>query len=590
MKRRTKDILLFLLFGLMVGQVYGGEIVGELKQWHTLTLTFEGPTTSEYDTLNPFLSYRLQATFSHGDTKITVPGYFAADGQAAETSARSGNQWHVKFVPNLPGNWEYKVSFRQGKNIAIDDRVDAGQPISFDGDSGSFVVATSDKRGRDFRAKGRLTKGQGHYPVFEGTREVFVKGGANSPEDLLAYYEFDGTPKKHRYDNHADDYREGDVTWQKGKGKNLIGSLNYLYSKGINAVYFLTMNVMGDGKNVWPWTEEHERYRFDVSKLAQWELVFSHMDQIGLAQHVITQETENENLLDIGKVGIQRKLYYRELIARFGHHLGLVWNMGEENGITNWSPVGQTEQMREEMINYFRSVEPYGNLLVIHTLPNLKDHERTMTPLLGNKSLDGVSFQIHHPHDAYKVTTEWRQKSADAGQPWVIWIDEIGPAKIGAWSDDRPEQQDTVRKEVIYPNLIGGGAGIEHYFGYKQKHSDLSSEDWKVRDRLWEMTEHAISYFGQLPLQDMQPLELVTNGYCLAKENELYVCYLTDTRDEVVLDLSQAKGKLSVYWFDPITGKSDLKGSVRKVKGGAKVVLGTPPSGYPDQDWLVKIE
>ena len=52
----------------------------------------------------------------------------------------------------------------------------------------------------------------------------------------------------------------------------------------------------------------------------------------GLFLHFKTQETENQGLLDGGEVGPQRKLYYRELIARFGHHLALNWNMGEEIG------------------------------------------------------------------------------------------------------------------------------------------------------------------------------------------------------------------------------------------------------------------
>ena len=36
---------------------------------------------------------------------------------------------------------------------------------------------------------------------------------------------------------------------------------------------------------------------------------------------------------DNGDLGPQRKLYYRELIARFGHHLALNWNLGEEVGL-----------------------------------------------------------------------------------------------------------------------------------------------------------------------------------------------------------------------------------------------------------------
>ena len=34
--------------------------------------------------------------------------------------------------------------------------------------------------------------------------------------------------------------------------------------------------------------------------------------------------------MDGGNLGPERILYYRELIARFGYHLALNWNLGEE--------------------------------------------------------------------------------------------------------------------------------------------------------------------------------------------------------------------------------------------------------------------
>jgi hypothetical protein len=135
----------------------------------------------------------------------------------------------------------------------------------------------------------------------------------------------------HRYEPHVPDWRPGDPTWKGGKGKGLVGGLNYLASQGVNAVYFLTMNVNGDGRNVWPWTDPAVRDRFDGSKLDQWEIVFSHMTRLGLMLHVVTQETENDHLLDGGDLGPERRLYYRELVARFAHHPAITWNLGEEN-------------------------------------------------------------------------------------------------------------------------------------------------------------------------------------------------------------------------------------------------------------------
>ena len=171
------------------------------------------------------------------------------------------------------------------------------------------------------------------YLEFAGSRELYLKGGADSPENFLAYTDFDGTAAMkqkearsgealpaalHRYKLHEGDWRTGDPLWRGDKGKGIIGALNYLASEGVNSVYFLTMNVGGDGRDVWPWTDPAAIDRYDVSKLDQWEIVFSHMDRLGIALHVITQETENDQLLDEGELGPARKLYFRELVARFG--------------------------------------------------------------------------------------------------------------------------------------------------------------------------------------------------------------------------------------------------------------------------------
>ncbi|MFN3486371.1 MAG: DUF5060 domain-containing protein [Planctomycetota bacterium] len=328
-------VCVFLLGSAAVGQGSSATVTGELKKWHRVTITFDGPSTSEQAAPNPFRDYRLNVTFTKGARSVVVPGFYAADGNAAETGASSGSKWRVHFVPDEEGTWMWRASFRTGPDVALSSDPAAGSPASFDGASGSFSVGPTDKTGRDHRAKGMLRYVGAHHLRFAQTGEYFLKGGADSPENFLAYADFDQTPATHRYEPHAGDWRSGDPTWRGGKGKNIIGALNYLAGKGMNSVYFLTMNVGGDGKDVWPWTSNAERYRFDVSKLDQWEIVFSHMDRLGIQLHVVTQETENDQLLDGGALGPQRKLYYRELVARFAHHLALVWNLGEENTNTD---------------------------------------------------------------------------------------------------------------------------------------------------------------------------------------------------------------------------------------------------------------
>ena len=335
-------------------------------------MTFDGQCGDEDGLINPFLHYRLDVTFTHtgsGRTH-TVPGYFAADGNAAESGEDRGLLWRAHFVPDTTGHWTYEASFREGSSVSIDSDSAAGMAGDIDGLSGSFTVNPSDKTGRDHRGKGFLRHRGGRYLQFDNG-EYFLKGGADSPENFLAYADFDdtynhgGTNYIKTYTDHVSDWNPGDPTWHGTKGKGIIGALNYLASEGMNSVYFLTMNVNGDGKDVWPWTSHTERFRYDVSKLAQWERVFSHMDSLGIMMHVLTQETENDQLLDGGALGPERKLYYRELIARFGHHLAITWNIGEEN--TN------TDAQRKQFIDYIDSLDVYDHPIVVHTYPGDKN-------------------------------------------------------------------------------------------------------------------------------------------------------------------------------------------------------------------------
>jgi Domain of unknown function (DUF5060) len=153
-------------------------ISGELRKWHKVTLSFTGPFLSETDpTTNPFMDYRLDVTFTHGTTQkqYIVPGYYAADGNAAETSASNGTQWHCNFSPDEIGFWNFGVSFVTGKDVSVNG---GGEPSYFDGATGSFEIMKSDKVGRDHRGKGRLRYVGAHHLRFaEG--EWFLKAGAD---------------------------------------------------------------------------------------------------------------------------------------------------------------------------------------------------------------------------------------------------------------------------------------------------------------------------------------------------------------------------------------------------------------------------
>lgn len=589
------------------------EIRGELKKWHRVSLVFEGPETSELDENNPFLNYRLDVTFTNGDEKFVVPGFYAADGNAAETSAEEGNLWMVHFTPDQTGEWNYSVSFKTGENIAVAKNADNGTPASkADGASGTFTIAASDKSGNDNRAKGRLNYVGEPYLQYEETGEYLIKLGVDAPENLFAYEDFDATPNalgfRKSWSYHAKDYQESmkDFMWKGEKGKNLMGAINYLESEYLNVFSFITFNVDGDDRNVFPYIlkvphEEYEAYandkknkeaweryfhktRFDVSKLEQWERVLEYAETKGMFIHFKTHETETDHLMDGGVFGIETKLYYRELIARFGHHLVMNWNLGEENN----QPIPEVKKVA----NYVYNLDPYKHHLVIHTFPNKDDR---YAELIGDQSpLTGASLQLSNPEfwDVHPRVLKWRAKSDSTGKAWALAVDEPGKANIALLPDDEDPEHDLARQNAMWGTLMAGGYGVEWYFGYKSPHSDLTCQDFRSRDLFWDQNRYARQFFEEhLPFWRMKPADELTideQSYCLAEKGKVYAVFIPMDLKTTTLDLTGAEGEFQISWFNPRQGGELKMGSVQTVLGDAIVELGLPPS-QAEMDWVVLI-
>jgi hypothetical protein len=606
------------------------EITGELQQWHKVTLTIDGPRSSQYGQTvflyneesrkleldvtpgagpdharlrymhpNPFLDFRMTVTFTHesGEPSYRVPGYFAADGNAAETGAMSGNKWRSHLSPDKTGRWNWQVSFVAGVDISINEE-NPGQPyLPYDRMNGSFLIAESEKSFPDFRSRGRLQYVGKNYLQFAGNGEYFLKAGTDAPETLLAYVDFDGTKTMmepdmrawigpsdehglHEYAAHKQDWREGDPTWRGGKGKGLIGGINYLSSKGMNAMSFISNTAGGDGENVWPWVCRHCREHYDVSKLDQWEIVFEHAQQMGLFLHFKLQEQENDagwpnrswwrpnvtvpEALDGGTLGRERKLYTRELIARFGHHLALNWNLGEETMML-------TEHHRA-WSKYLADTDPYGHHIVVHTTANLDHQKMVYDPLLGDLSvLTGASLQTRYTN-VHAFTLNWVRASQAAGKPWAVASDEQGPPSYVNPPDPGFQNWDAdidvlvtlhdTRKNVLWGNLMAGGWGVEYFFADGFPHADVVTEDWRSRDRTFDYARLALEFFSNnnIPYWEMRNINSLAGNrendnsrYCFAKPGEIYIVYLPEG-GTAELDLNGVTGRFSVSWYDPRNG------------------------------------
>lgn len=558
-------------------------ITGNLNKWQPVTLTINGPEVTEQS--STFRDYRLNVTFSNGDKSYTVPGYFAADGNAAHTSASTGNIWRVIFSPDAIGTWKYKVSFRKGANIAASNELNAGEPLDIDGTSGLFQIKEVAPDAKGCFAKGKLLYVGERYLQYSETKEWFVKAGPGGPENFLGYADFDSTynvpggvdtdsmlgeNRLHEYEPHLKDWKTGDPTWKDGKGKAIIGAVNYLASMGLNNLYMVINGVEGDGRDCWPWASYNDRDVYDVSKLAQWEIVFNHLNQKGIEIDFLFWEAENDKLLNNGDMGLERKIYYRELIARFGYLPAIRWNLGEEPQISSEQLIANGE--------FIKSIDPYGTAVGLECSYKEDIREHEYFPLLGNQNIDGAWMQVHKNH--HQEVLKYIKASDDAQHKWVVGIDESEP--IYTTSIDKA-------RTIFWQIVTAGGEGFDIYFGYGGGTCDIANEDFRNRDTIWAHLSIGLKLF-QTPainvvLPEMRSADELGNGYILSKPGEMYIIYIKNKL--ATLDLSGVEGDFNILWLDPINGGDMKTGDTQSVSGGQMVELGNPP--VDGDEWLIWI-
>jgi hypothetical protein len=217
---------------------------------------------------------------------------------------------------------------------------------------------------------------------------------------------------------------------------------------------------------------------------------------------------------------------------------------------------------------------------VVHTFPTTIP--LVYPPLIAAGVLEGASLQVLDMVDVHQTVLDVRQWSLDGGRPWVVTLDEIAPPNVGVVPDSNDFWHSQVRKDALWGSLMAGSGGCEWFFGYSFPDDDLDCEDWRSRNKLWELSGIASRFFEEhLSVETMVPAdELVrsSNAWCLASPGEVYALYMQDGQ-EVMLDLENHTGNFAVAWYDPRSGGELLPGSVTSVTGPGIVSLGLPPTG-----------
>ncbi|MBB6429077.1 DUF5060 domain-containing protein [Algisphaera agarilytica] len=656
-----------LVFGMCGGQALA-QVTGNLTQWQPIEVTFSGPSgLSEVGGNNPFLNYRLQVQFTSNGKNYDVPGFF--DG----VDSQGNSIWKARFTPDQAGSWDYTASFRSGTNVAVSLDANAGTATSFNGANGSFNIAARDANAPGFMSRGRLAYTGNHYLQTLGDGKYWIKTGIDSPENFLAYRGFDNSQTKgnssgfagrpgilHNYAPHAGDYNAGDPTWDTpdfnfgnsaangGDARNIIGYLNYLETLDLpgveaghaaaNSIYFLPNNIGGDGKDVNPYANlrgnlaqglagetnvggSNDNTRFDISKLEQWNTVFQHAQEKGIKLHFVLNEAEfaNKRELDDGTLGNERKLYYRELVARFGHHNALQWNMSEEYEAGSGFGGSTAEEAAriQEFAEYLSTIDPYDHPVTVHQVQHNNFETDPRLPnspyrfFYGDDNFDTTSLQRPGVAEGWSNVVEaFRRTSAEEGRPWVVQIDEpesITRMAVGVNDNTESgttnnERFNTVRKTMMYDILFSGG-GVEWFI----HNADQDVEDQRIYEKVYRESYFARKFLEEnTPFWLMDPDDELVRGddsdyggaEVFALVGDTYAIYLPDGSNddngqsaddspELNLTLYDAM-EFELRWYNPRTGL--FEGAVVSLEGGDWAALGYTPDGRNNvNDWVALV-
>ena len=129
---------------------------GELRQWHKVTLTLDGPqadeTAADPESVHGLPDDRDVRRTSRARRRYTVPGYFAGDGNAANSRRPPATSGARTSRRTRPADGTGASSFVSGKGIAVDSRRRPGRSRRSTAGPARFRCSASDKQAPDFRA------------------------------------------------------------------------------------------------------------------------------------------------------------------------------------------------------------------------------------------------------------------------------------------------------------------------------------------------------------------------------------------------------------------------------------------------------
>ena len=515
------------------------------------------------------------------DTVMIVPCYYSGSGNAANTGAVGGVIWqcairldHHHVQQQQQWLWtHWKLSLVSGTNIATTTYVSGshGNPAGFFHNvTGTRPVLLSSSNDAS-----QLDDITSHVPLFSKSSSPFITGVLAM--DFLNCIDFDqedgDIPSHHqRHTYRASESLVSTIpshrpTWRRGRGRAITGAISHLL-RDTAAPMVLALTTLSFPHQVFPFVDPHDRLSYDISKLAQWEVVFRYAADVGLPIMLILNDDDDTLFLDYE----EQHLYVREMVARFGPYV-----------------VAYTVASLE-MAEFIRALGGH-HPMTASIFWRIPEHTEIVSISENVQSVDGIIYSTDYPssRNAYEMVKNWKQSNPKT----LIFMSAKIPFSATT------NQTENIR--WIWSTLFAGGAGVLLQPSRPSENETengvmdfVSQNDAFVRNHrsistIWEQRFASLSP-NTMDCQDMFVSVADDAPCCWSDVGFVHVAIYIPahiTNDLFVRPQFLVDSQYRVEWIDPFTGTVETDVGVTTISGDRNR-LGVPPMAT--KDWIAWLD
>lgn len=463
------------------------------------------------DAANPFTDATLSGAFTKAD---------GTDHREVEGFCDSldGSVFRIRFMPSSPGDYTFKLSYRQGIYEATQ--------------SGVFRAIDGHRRG-PIRIDPKypwhfIWEGTGEHYFFSGTTAYFLLGWK---DERIIQYSID---RLHRLK-----VNRLRVTIA-GREDDMLGE------PVINSDNFTTYPT--------PWPAQHgddmyhpgfDYTHFDVDYWRKFERAVRFTRDRDMTMSLVLDMNDNKVHPKAGSDDELR--FIRYAISRFGAFSNITWDMGDDLERM------RTDEWTHETGTLIKKWDPYKHLATSHPVSDV--HQDRASEWFDFTSLQDWNRTQH----AYMLNS--RAIQAKTGRIIPQTNEEYGyEDHYPLWAPPPPQESADVLRRTAWDIYM---AGCYQTVGESAKRGtnvwpDTGGGWWNGRgDDTMTMFlgfGHIVDFFASFDWWKADPHdELVNNGaYCLAKPGEIYAVYLPK---EGKVTLKLEPGTYVAHWFGATTGE-----------------------------------